>query len=317
MNSATDKLADCLEDAERLISISSAARDRDAVLTLESATDGHRNLSPFKKLADIFSNNNYLKTEPIRVIQHLSCTGGTLFSKCIAAMPNIVLLSEVYPLSTHSLQLDNLSGFYPTDVITLARLGKAPAIDDLCEKIFLGEIHAVEEHLRNFGKRLVLREHSHSNFLGKCDPTINKTIPQILDSISQVVSIVTVRHPVDSYLSLLRNGWIHFDPKIFDEYCRRYLIFLNCNESAPVYKYEDLLESPEDVLQQICDYFKIPYNQDFQDYLEIVSATGDSGRRSIHIGKRKRRPLDKDLLSEVKASRNFSKLCELLGYQGV
>jgi len=317
MNLTTKKLADCLEDAEKLISTSPASAEWGATQALDSITDEYRRLSPLKKLANIFSRNNYLSVEPIRVIQHLSCTGGTLFGKCIAAMPNTVLFSEINPLSTQLFLSGASPEFCPTDVISLARLGKAPAIDDLCEKVFQSEMRVVEKHLRNYGQRLVLREHSHSSFLVGSESTSTKTIPQLLDGVSTLVSIVTVRHPIDSYLSLQNNGWIHFDPATFDEYCHRYLTFLSSNKDAPVYKYENLLESPEDTLQQICDYFEIPYNQDFQDYLEIVPATGDSGRASIHIGVRERRPVDEALLLEARSSGNFKKLCELLDYESL
>ena len=314
MSSTTDKLADCLEDAEKLIAASSSTNDQDAALALEHVTEDYKKLSPLKKLASIFSRNSYLSAEPIRIIQHMSCTGGTLFGKCVAAMPNTVLFSEMNPLSTQLFMSGGSPVFCPTDVISLARIGKAPAIEDLSEKVFLGEIRVVEKHLRNYGQRLVLREHTHSSFLVGNESNHKKTIPQILDGVSQLVSIVTVRHPLDSFLSLRHNGWIHFDPGTFDEYCRRYLLFLHSTGDAPVFKYEDLLENPEEVIQQICDYFEIPFNPDFLDYLEIVAATGDSGRSSIHIGKRERRPLDEALHAEVQASSNFRKLCELLGY---
>jgi len=315
MVSATDKLVDCLESAEKLIS--SAPQDRELTLTLANVSDEYKNLSPLKKIANIFSRNNYLNAEPIRVIQHLSCTGGTLFGKCVAAMPNTIVLSEIHPLSTQLFLSGESPEFCPTDVISLARLGKAPAIDDLCEDIFLGEIRAIEKHLRNYGQRLVLREHSHSSFLIGEGSFNKKTIPQILACSSPLVSIVTVRHPIDSYLSLRHNDWIHFEPGTFDEYCRRYLIFLGSNANAPLFKYETLLESPEDVLQEICVHFEIPYNQDFKDYLEIVAATGDSGRASIHIESRERRPIDDALILEATKSDNFSDLCKLLGYEGV
>ena len=36
--------------------------------------------------------------QQIGLIHHLSNTGGILISKCIAAMPSVVLLSEMHPL---------------------------------------------------------------------------------------------------------------------------------------------------------------------------------------------------------------------------
>ena len=37
--------------------------------------------------------------QPYRVLHHMACTGGTLISRCLATMPNVVLLSEIDPLS--------------------------------------------------------------------------------------------------------------------------------------------------------------------------------------------------------------------------
>src|SRR3546814_2716507 len=34
-------------------------------------------------------------TEPVRIVHHFACTGGTMLCKCIAARPNTQLLSEV------------------------------------------------------------------------------------------------------------------------------------------------------------------------------------------------------------------------------
>ena len=317
MNSTTKKLVECLEEAEQLISKTSTVNKLDAKIALEYVTDEYKNLSPFKKLANLFTSNRYLSAEPIRLIQHFSCTGGTLFGKCIAAMPNTILLSEISPLSTQLFLSGTSPVFCPTDAISLARISRAPAIDKLCADVFLAEIHVIEKHLRNFGQRLVLREHSHSSFLLGDKPTPNTTISNIVGDTSQLVSIVTVRHPVDSYLSMKNNKWTHYDPATFDEYCRRYLIFLGVNQDTPVFKYENLLDKPESTLQKICDHFDIPYNQDFQDYLEVMNATGNSGRSSNYIGKRDRRPCSEEFLLEVRESSHFIDLCKLLDYEGI
>lgn len=313
---AADRLAACLADAGRLISSYRPSDDHGTKSTMGNIiNETQKYSSPLNKLADMFISNEYINVQPIRIIQHLSCTGGTLFSRCIAAMPNIVLLSEIYPLSELSFFPNKSPTFCPTDAISLARLGEAPAIDALCEKVFLEEMRAIEKHIRYYGQRLVLREHSHSNYLVGNEITGGKTISEMLKGTSRLLSILTVRHPLDSYLSVRHNGWIHFEPATFDEYCRRYLIFLSRRGDVPIFKYEDLLESPEDVLEQICCHFEIPYNQNFQNYLGIVSTTGNSDRTSNHIGKRTRRPIDSALLLEMQASSSFRELCEALNYE--
>ena len=39
------------------------------------------------------------KLPPIRVVHHWACSGGTIISRSLAQLPNVVLLSEVHPLA--------------------------------------------------------------------------------------------------------------------------------------------------------------------------------------------------------------------------
>jgi len=57
--------------------------------------------------------------EPLRTAAHFACSGGTLISKCIAALPNVQLLSEVDPLSSYV--APGANGFTPTDLVALLR----------------------------------------------------------------------------------------------------------------------------------------------------------------------------------------------------
>jgi len=43
----------------------------------------------------------------LRTLHHLSCTGGTLFSKCLASMEQVALLSEVHPFNVGPLRFDS------------------------------------------------------------------------------------------------------------------------------------------------------------------------------------------------------------------
>lgn len=316
MSNDTDRLVNCLEEADLLISTLGAKDEPEPLLVHDFISDDYQKLAPIEKLAYLAERNRLPELEPVRIIQHLSCTGGSLFAKCIAAMPNIVLLSEISPLSTMLLANGN-PRFLPTDIISLSRQAKAPSIDELSMKVFLAELHVLESHLQEYGQRLVLREHSHSSFLTGKESKPEKTVRNILAGTSRDNSIVTVRHPFDSYLSLKQNKWIDFDPNTFDEYCKRYLSFMNHNSNVPVFKYENLTEDPKAVIQAICGCLDIPYNEDFLDYLEIIAVTGDSGRRSYFIENRERKPFSKNLRREAQASQNFNRLCELLDYEGV
>ena len=38
----------------------------------------------------------------LRTIHHFACTGGTVISKCLAALPQVMLISEINPINRHS-----------------------------------------------------------------------------------------------------------------------------------------------------------------------------------------------------------------------
>jgi len=250
---------------------------------------------------------------PIRTIQHLSCTGGTLITKCLAAMPNVSLLSEVNPLST----MDDVhrSGFAPSDLIYLTKQNSFPLIEDLSKKIFRADIDVISEHARQLGRYLVLREHSHSSFHSKATPKSGSNIRSILGDDQKLLAILTVRHPLDSYLSLVNHGWIQFTPATIDEYCRRYLLFLKDNKKIPVFKYEMFVDNAPEQMKLMCEALALPFNEDFQDVFDLYSLSGDSGRRSDTISKRTRRECDEKLLEEVSESTKYLHLCGQLGYE--
>ena len=94
------------------------------------------------------------------------------------------------------------------------------------------------------------------------------------------LSLVTVRHPLDSFLALEANGWLHFDPKTFDEYCKRYIAFLHGYEKVPIIRYEDFVNFLNDIMNNVCELLKIPFNGQFIDLFSVISITVDSGRKA-------------------------------------
>jgi hypothetical protein len=312
MKNDAQKFIDCLEEAGGLLENHPGLSYRQLDHSLTYTQADHFKLALFEDWSD-FCEPEFPQKTPIRIIQHLSCTGGTLISKCLTAMPNVVLLSEVHPLSR--LHVDSRPRFAPTDITYLALWGGFPFIDELSEKIFRADIDVISQHVRQLGKYLVIREHSHSDFMVGESPTGFSTIKELLKEDYPVLSVVTVRHPVDSYLSLLNNGWVHFVPETFDEYCRRYLLFIEQNEGLPVCKYEEFVQDPETELKALCDALDLPFNEDFEDVFDLNIMSGDSGRSSAVIAKRERRSYDDSFRTELRESSGYSELCKRLAYE--
>jgi len=269
-------------------------------------------LALFEQRSEESSEPEEQPKPPIRIIQHLSCTGGTLIAKCLASLPNVVLLGEVNPLS--KLMIDDKPRFSPTDLTYLAVHGRFPLIDELSEKVFKAGIDVILDHVSSLGKYLVLRDHSHSDFLVGESARERTTVFGLLEENHDLLSLVTIRHPVDSYLSLLNSGWIHYTPGTFDEYCKRYLLFVEYNEDFVVYKYEDFVNDPQTQLQLMSESLQLPFNEDFREIFDVNILSGDSGRTSGIIEEKERREYDEKFCKEAMTSDTYLKLCEILNY---
>lgn len=253
--------------------------------------------------------------EPLRSVHHMACTGGTLICKCIAAMPNVTLLSEIDPLSRLSLPPPGKTPmFRPTDLIYSGRVALRPLDDDTIVTVFNAAVEALREALAGRGQHLCLRDHAHSQFCTMADPEARPTLLELLQGVAPVRAVVTVRHPVDSYLSVQKNAWLHFRPDTIDEYARRYMLFLDRHEGVETLRYEDFVAAPEPELERICDLLALPFVPGAEALLQVVTMSGDSGRKSDRISARPRRPVPDPLQAAARQSAALGQLCDRLGY---
>lgn len=251
----------------------------------------------------------------LRMIHHFACTGGTLVSKCIAALPNTILASEIDPLSRlGAATAQGKPPFAPTDLIGGILNAPRHVSDAAITQIFKSSVTASLSALSGQGLALVLRDHPHSHFCTETEISSRPTVREMLSEEIEVLSVVTVRHPLDSFLSLEHNNWIHFAPRTLDEYCRRYHLFLDRHTPLPLIKYEDFQDDPEKSLREICDHLSIDYSPLALDTFWVVALSGDSGRKSRVISKRARRDIPDKVLDEIRKSTQYEKLCLRLGY---
>ena len=252
--------------------------------------------------------------EPIRSIHHLACTGGTLISKCLAVLPSVVLLNEIDPLSRLQIAKPGRKPtFSPTDVILGLRHATRPADDAVISEVFRAAIDRAAEALMRRGNRLVLRDHAHSHF--NADVTVRPTLRELLlTGAFPVLSLVTVRHPLDSFLSLNRSGWDHFHPFTLEEYSQRYKRFLAHHAGLEIVKYEDFVADPVRELEHICGILDLPFSPLAIDMISAVHLTGDSGRSGHVIAPRSRREISGDIARQ-RAAKSYLALCKEMGYE--
>lgn len=254
--------------------------------------------------------------QPIRSIHHMACTGGTLICKGLSVMPNVTLLSEVDPLSHMGLPRPRATPpFRPTDLIYAARVALRPVDDALAGRMGLAAIEVLRKSLAEEGRQLCLRDHAHSQYCTGDDPEGRPSLYDMLRDAGPVLSVVTVRHPLDAFLSLQKNAWLHFRPDTLEEYARRYSLFLDHHVDLPIFRYEDFVAAPETVLKQICAVLELVYEPGVETLLPIVQMSGDSGRKSNRrIAPRPRRAVPDVLAREAGKSPTYQQLCDRLGY---
>ena len=265
--------------------------------------------------ADVLEQSQASLSQPVRTLHHFACTGGTLFAKIIAALPNVFVLSEVHP---HSQLVKPAKSFAPSDIALLSRAAGLPDIPNLTEKLFVDAIGSVHEWTTRRGGRLMLRDHAHSDF---CMPNCSgeSLLLKLLGArYNKIIPVVTVRHPADSYAAAKVNNFIADSLEdtskyiSFETYCDRYSQFLDAVEPDLIVKYEDLLKEPTEVLKQMCDIWSLSYDELALQVFSQFQLSGDSGRSSESIGERPPRPESEEYRQSDAES--YGRLISRLGY---
>lgn len=166
------------------------------------------------------------------------------------------------------------------------------------------------------GKKLVLRDWSHGDF---CDTVTShecSTSDWIDKSRFRPSSFITVRHPIESFLSARSNNFLANIGNSLDVYARRYLDFLDYYSEAHLFFYELFCANPESFLHRFSDLADVSISQ-VPRKLSSMPMSGDSGRSSAVPVLRVAKQLDNEILGEMASSRSYGQLCQRLDYRQV
>ena len=249
----------------------------------------------------------------LRSVHHLACTGGTLISKVIASLPGVTLLSEVNPGNRSS------AGFHPSDPLLLLEQSTQPLPTEEVRAAFLADMAQAVRICTAADRELVLRDHSHSDFCRGRNPLRSGLLLSWLQYDYRFRSLLTLRHPLDSWLGLVNAGWHkQFEPSTLAEYCRRQSALLDATEGMPWLSYEAFCTDPVAELEWLCDALLLPFDPGALDRFGAMPLCGDSGRRRLdRIELPPRRQIPEWVQAELKepaTQRALAELCDLLGY---
>ncbi|MFD2175533.1 hypothetical protein [Rhodobacter lacus] len=252
------------------------------------------------------------EAEPVRMIHHFACTGGTLMTRALACQPNVIVLSEVDPFSRW---FRPPGSFAPSDLIFLSRQSRLPPSEATIERMFVSALKCLWEDSTRDGRRLVLRDHSHSHFCAAADPSERPVMGAMIARHFTVRQVLTVRHPLDSFLSLHLLKSAPGPVAHLEGYATRYLAFLDAYPGVEIRHYEHFVTDPETECHRLADALALPVNPRWQDVLPIISLSGNSGRNGRRIALRPRRPLPETVQHDFCApTPAYEALCARLGY---
>lgn len=207
--------------------------------------------------------------------------------------------------------------FAPSDIIDMVKSWEDFPQVELIEEIFLHDMEFLVRKTSAAHKSLLLRAHAHGAYVTGTAKRDTPALNEILRKKFDVLSVVTVRNPIDSFLSMRVQEWMHFKPASFEEYCKRYLLFLKDHRRSPIFRYEDFVENPTQAIKAMCDVLQLSYSPDFVEHFFDYKFSGDSGRSGAVIEPRTRREYDESFVLEVSQSPSFRKLRSLLRYEGL
>lgn len=255
----------------------------------------------------------------ILTIHHLACTGGSVICKAIGSMLKTVVISEVNPNRIRF-------AFNPYDPIQLLLAQtNLKNNDQLRKKVFLQRVNECYEIAKLNKFNLVLRDHSHSDYMLVKDinSIVNRSsLWSLLSEHFSLVSILTIRNPIESYLSLkkLREGQII---KNFDDYCQRMLMMIDTYKGlgCEIIKYEDFCNNPKDTMKKICKIYEIEFNEKFEEIFNKIPMTGDSGRgKALNLNLIQplvSKDVDNELKKQANSSNAYLKIIEDYNYKNL
>jgi len=232
------------------------------------------------------SANTIVEKVPVLTIHSLVGTGANCLTRVVAALPNTFVLNEVSPAG-HKLAMSRFNAIDPLEQSFVKKTDRLVLSEQQHCELFANRLHPIIDHCRERKLVLVIRDFSHADYFfdkSPNSPTLPKALALLEDHID-IRSVMFVRFPFASFLSAKANRLIDSVPQ-YEDYCTRYMDFVNDYVGVPRIRYEDYTMSPQATLQKLCRDMDLTFSDDALRKFSDVELTGSKryyhGDRVIH-----------------------------------
>ncbi len=262
-----------------------------------------------------------LNRPAVAVMHQMARTGGTLVNRCLGSMRDILVLSEVHPLDPQRKITRQAAAWFQ-----LLNEGDKPWLRGLSARnpsaAFAEIVECLAERSTKQGRHLVLRDWSHLDFLGV--PFVHRPPMQLLTERAlkdrcNLRQAFLVRHPLDQYASSASRPAMgpHLTPARFLD---AYLAFARVAADRGFQRYEDLVETPDQQLRELCQKLRLPFDPGYEERWQAYDKlTGDStgpsrGFTKHDIAQMPAMRLDDATRDALCCNSGYRECLDLLGY---
>ena len=232
-------------------------------------------------------------------------------------MKDVVLLSEIHPLAMQNInplgQAQIWFGLLTNEDIV--RLQARRTIG------FLDAIGLIHQRCSERNSTLIIRDWSQVDFTGWPhfgNPAYRLTTAEQLRKRFSVVHTMTVRHPIDQWISFIKSQSWTGQSMPLTEFLYGYLKFAEyCNQIGFV-RYEDFVIDPDRALREICGYLQVTYDPSYRDrWQAYTTITSFQGERDFvnNIRPQPRPPVEPGVLRQIEKNSDYQQAIRLLGYK--
>jgi hypothetical protein len=256
---------------------------------------------------------------PVRVIRGLGGNGSTFISRVIAAMENIVLLSETNPLSA------NLFSFMLNPVTQIAanyshlNFPKYPGNQaELGSPNLFGKyINELNLSCDAINYNLVIRDYNYVDYIGVpfTWPTpYNSSLNAALDGL-ETKEIMFIRHPVSQFISLISHDELK-NVLGYEDFLKGCRVMLEQHWGIHMIKYEEMFSEFEEKKATIAECLHLSMISDWKSRISSINwITGhESGKISVHP-ELKKDQINSELRNAFRKFEDYRVICQLCGYE--
>ena len=237
-------------------------------------------------------------------------------------MSNIVLLSEIHPLSS---RIAFNKGHQLADPLIQACSWHnilSPEEINGNQYNYIERIELIVRRCNNNFKQLVIRDFTQIDFIGttSISPCYYLRHARLLSDYFDVIPFALVRHPIDMWLSQ-RTYFRKQSYAIDDIFLDGYFEYAQQIQPFGFVRYEDFIEDPEKQMQIICDKLQIQFDKTFllnwKSYNKISGDMDHAESRITginEIASLSRRPIQDYILEKFRANNKYWKTLEILNY---